>query len=145
MRKISFLAIIALVVALMTARLGYCADLNSPNDAQLDATIQEYMQYHKEQDYKGVWRLLSQKIRDSGNNDQAEYERYFRSHGFYYGDFVLEKIVKSGNAALVTVEATYFDNTSRKKLGTEREEWRFIRENGSWVFDGFRSLSVQEP
>lgn len=141
MRRISFLAIIALAVALMTARLGYCADMNGPNDAQLDATIQEFVNYRKQQDYKGVWRLLSRRFRYGNNDDQVAYEKYVRSGGFHSDGVEIQDIVTAGSTALVTVTVTYVDNASGQRLGSALEEWTFVKENGSWFFDTYRTLS----
>jgi len=142
MHKFSFLATIALVIMLAMTTPGYCADVTSQNsDAQLKATLQEFMNYHKQQDYKGVWRLLSRNVRDGNYNDQVEYERYFRAHGFHPSEFVVEKIVREDGKALITVSAIYVVNSTGQRYASSREVWTFVREKGFWFFDDYIVLS----
>jgi len=142
MHKFSFLATVALIVMLATTPLGHGADVTGGRShAQLNATLQEFMTAFNQQDYKGVWRLLSRNVQDGNDNDQAEYERYVRAHGFHPSDFVIEKIVREDGKALITVKVAYADNASNKILGGATEVWSFVQEDGSWFFDDYMSLS----
>ena len=142
MQKASFLISILSVVMLIGATLGHGADSNGRNDARLNSTIEDLTRYLERQDYEGVWRLLSRRIRD--DDDAVEFERYVRSHGFHPSAFVIEKTVRTENIALVTVKVIYVDNSSGQVLGGALEEWKFVQESGSWVFDAYRTLNAFE-
>lgn len=142
MRKAFSLAATALAAVLVNTELIYGADLKQQSgDSQLNSAVQEYIQCRKQQDYKCVWRLLSRRTKEGNDNDQAGYEKYVKDHGFHSSDLVVEKTVESGSTALITVTVTYVENATEKRLGGAREEWKFVKEDGVWLLDEYKTLS----
>lgn len=124
----------------MTVVPGYCSDTTTDSDNQINLVIQRYMEYQVQQDYNGVWKLLSQRIKNSVGNNRFEYEKYVRSHGFHPHKVEIQKTVVSEAVATVTVNVTYIHDKDRRTLGTALEEWTFVRENGSWLFNDYKTL-----
>jgi hypothetical protein len=132
----------AFAAMLAASGLGFCAEVNGPiEDTELNSVVQEYIQCNKQQDYKCVWRLLSKKVRDGNDNDQAGYEKYVKDHGFHPSISLVEKATESDGAAMLTVSVTYVENATEKRYGGAVEEWNFVRENNTWLFDGSKTLS----
>jgi hypothetical protein len=141
-QKIVSLVAIAFTAMLATAGLSHCEALSSQiKDRKLKSAVQEYMQCHKQQDYKCVWRLLSRRLKEGNDNDQIGAEKYFRDQGFHPSDFLLEKIEEAESTALVTVKVTYIENTTGQRLGSSIEEWSFVKEKDAWFFDTYKTLS----
>lgn len=137
-------SLVATAFAAMSAAsdLGHCADLNSQvNDSELNAAVQRYIQCHKQQDYKCVWRLWSRRLKEGNDNDQAKFERDFMHEGFHPSNFGLKNSEESMGTAMLTVTVTYVENATGKRYGSAVEEWKFIKENGSWLFDDYKTLS----
>lgn len=139
MRK-SQLLMIGIVTLILAAGPVKCADLAN-SEEQLNTAVQKYIQCHKQQDYKCVWDLWSRRLKEGNDNDQAKFERDFLREGFHPSDSVVQKIEEAANTALLTVTVTYVDNATGRRYGSAVEEWKFVKENGSWLFDDHKTLS----
>jgi hypothetical protein len=141
MAKKFYFVVVIVAMMFISSTQDYCADFDAQGNVQFESRLQEFVQYRKQQDYEGVWKLLSVQMKSGNNNKQADYERFVRSNGFHSSDFELKKVVKSERTYSVTVIVTYVDNSTGKEIGKSEEEWKFIFESNTWFFDGYKTLS----
>jgi hypothetical protein len=125
-----------LVFALSSSKSQTCSE----PEVQLKTTVEKFIGHKKNQNYMGVWSLLSKRLKHANDDDQEEYEKYVRSGGFSPSSLVVGKIVEGKEEALVTVEVTYVD-VSGSEIGKSLEEWKFVKNSCSWFFDDYKTLS----
>jgi hypothetical protein len=61
--------------------------------------------------------------------------------GYHPRDFKVGKSEELPYTAILTVTVIYVENGTEKRLGSAVEEWKFVRENGEWLFDDSKTLS----
>lgn len=127
----------ALWAILCFASLGF---KESQSADQLSAAVQSFIHYRTTQNYNGVWSMTSRGLKQGNDFNEARYVRELTEAGFRSKSIVVKKNRMSHGAALVTVAVTYVDKKDQL-IGTATEEWKFVYEGGTWVFDEYKTLS----
>jgi hypothetical protein len=140
MKANSFVMIIAVAFILLVTGQSFGGIHKGKYSDNFNTTLKCFMKYLKRQDYKNVWRMSSEDFRFGNDNDEVKYEAFVKSGGFYTSGFVVQKTVRTKTVVLATVVVTYEDFSGRK-IEKALEEWKFVKENGAWFYDGFQTLS----
>ena len=112
---------------------------SSPDDVR--RRVAEYERAWTTRDLKAVWLLMSPRVRQGNDNDEASFEASVRGAGAWLTRVSIQNIKISGELAVVRELVTY-SSSSGEKLGNALEESRWVRIRGNWFFDEYRTLEV---
>lgn len=134
--------IVSLLVILALLGMGVSCSKRDTRDT-VSGAVAMVVEYKTSQNYRGLWNASSVKFQRSNDGDPVEYERYARSYGVHPDEIEVMGVDERNTEARVRVRAHYIQSDG-SVAGSAVEEWRFVRENGGWFVDGYRTISESE-
>jgi hypothetical protein len=117
--------------------LSGCA--KQSEEANLRLRLGEYEKNWANQQYDDVWNMMSQSRRDETKSEQRQFIEFIRGSQATLTRLEIGEIRIQGEKATVQAKATI-----RSAVGTktkqENQEQQWIKVNGVWLLDGYRSL-----
>lgn len=134
--------VVSLIVILALLGVETSCSKRGTRDTVLGA-VAMVIEFKKSQDYRGLWNASSAKFQRSNESDPVEYEKYARSYGVHPDKIEVIEVDERNSEAKVRVRARYIQDDGGV-AGSAVEEWRFVRENGGWFIDGYRTISEMQ-
>jgi len=135
-------AVVSLIVILALLGFETSCSKHDTQDTVLGA-VAMVIGFKTSQNYRGLWNASSTKFQRSNDGDPVEYEKYARSYGIHPDKIEVIAVDERNFEAKVRVRARYIQDDGII-AGSAVEEWWFVKENGGWFIDGYRTITEMQ-